>query len=60
MRTRAFFLSLVVLIASGCGGALGPAYTEEELAQRCLQTGGWWHADALMGGFCEYEAPGFV
>jgi len=22
--------------------------------------GGWWHRDDLMGGFCEFQAPGFL
>ena len=53
-------LLLAVLLA-GCGSvAFGPAYSEEELAQTCVRRGGWWHPDELRGGFCEFEAPGFI
>jgi hypothetical protein len=30
-----------------------PTYTQEELKAICERRGGWWHDDALMGGFCE-------
>jgi hypothetical protein len=46
-------------LASGCAGVIPPTYTQAELAQRCQQTGGWWHPDDLMGGNCEYETQGF-
>ena len=52
---------LVMLALAGCGSvALGPAYSEEELAQICLRRGGTWRPDELRGGFCEFEAPGFI
>ena len=44
----------------GSGPAYPPAYTEEELAQMCVRRGGWWRPDDLRGGFCEFEAPGFL
>jgi hypothetical protein len=53
-------LLLAVLLA-GCGPvAFGSAYSEEELARTCVQRGGWWRPDGLRGGFCEFEAPGFM
>jgi hypothetical protein len=54
-------LALVVALglASGCAGAIPSPHTQAELAQRCQQTGGWWHPDDLMGGHCEYESAGF-
>jgi hypothetical protein len=52
---------LLALALAGCGPvAFGPAYTEEELAQICARRGGWWRLDELRGGFCEFEAPGFM
>ncbi len=52
---------LLALALAGCGPvAFGPAYTEEELAQICVRRGGWWRLDELRGGFCEFEAPGFM
>ena len=35
-------------------------YTEEELEQRGVMREGWWHRDDLMGGFGEFQAPGFL
>jgi hypothetical protein len=53
-------LLLAVLLA-GCGPvAFGSAYSEEELARSCAHRGGWWRPDELRGGFCEFEAPGFI
>ncbi len=52
---------LVILALAGCGSmALGPAYTDEELAQICLRRGGSWHPDELRGGYCEFEGAGFM
>jgi hypothetical protein len=52
---------LLALVLAGCGSvAFGPAYTEDELAQMCVRRGGWWRPDDLRGGFCEFEAPGFL
>jgi len=52
---------LLALVLAGCGPiAFGPAYTDEELAQSCVRRGGWWRLDELRGGFCEFEAPGFM
>jgi hypothetical protein len=52
---------LLALTLCGCGlAAVGPAYTEEELAQVCARRGGWWRPDELRGGVCEFEAPGFI
>jgi hypothetical protein len=52
---------LLALLLAGCGlVAFGSAYSEEELARVCAQRGGWWRPDELRGGFCEFEAPGFI
>jgi hypothetical protein len=55
---------LLALALAGCGpvtrGPAEPAYTQEELAQICVRRGGWWRPDDLRGGFCEFEAPGFL
>jgi hypothetical protein len=56
---RTFALAVALGLASGCAGVIPPTYTQAELAQRCQQTGGWWHSDDLMGGNCEYESQGF-
>ena len=59
MRTLAGLL--LILAVAGCGPvALGPAYTQEELAQICLRRGGSWHPDELRGGHCEFEAASFL
>jgi hypothetical protein len=51
---------LLVLALAGCGPAIERPYTEEELELTCAMRGGWWHRDDLMGGFCEFQAPGFL
>jgi hypothetical protein len=51
---------LLVLVLAGCGERIERPYTEEELEQQCVMRGGWWHRDELMGGFCEFQAPGFL
>jgi hypothetical protein len=56
---RAFALAIVLGLASGCAGIVPLTYTQADLAQRCQNTGGWWHPDELMGGNCEYETQGF-
>ncbi len=50
------------MVACAGGPPVPPAYTQEELAERCIRTGGWWHGvapDSLFSGFCEYPAPIF-
>ena len=56
MRALACLLALGL---AGCGAAIERPYTEEELEVRCVMRGGWWHRGDLMGGFCEFQAPGF-
>jgi hypothetical protein len=51
---------LLVLTLVGCGGPIERPYTEQELEVKCVMRGGWWHRDDLMGGFCEFQAPGFL
>ena len=51
----------LALILAGCGPiAFGSAYSEDELGRMCIQREGWWRPDDLRGGFCEFEAPGFL
>jgi len=50
------------LAACATGPPVPPAYTQEELAERCVRAGGWWHGvepDSLFSGFCEYQSPRF-
>jgi len=51
---------LLALVLAGCVAPIGPTYTQEELEGKCVMRGGWWHRDDLMGGFCEFQAPGFL
>jgi len=53
-------LSIALALAAGCAGAGAPTHSDDELQQRCARAGGWWRADDLMGGFCEFESPGFI
>ena len=57
---RGLALAMTLALASGCAGAISSTYSPADLAQRCELTGGWWHPDELRGGFCEYQAPGFL
>jgi len=47
------------LALTACTGvAAPPAYTQEELAERCARTGGWWkdsRSYSLVSGHCEYR-----
>jgi hypothetical protein len=61
-RAAASGLAALALAACATGPPVPPAYTQEELAERCVRTGGWWHGvppDSLFSGFCEYQAPRF-
>ena len=51
---------LLLLALVGCGGPIERPYTEKELEAKCVMRGGWWHRDDLMGGFCEFQAAGFL
>jgi hypothetical protein len=56
---------LVAMALTSCttGPPIPPAYTQDELAERCVRTGGWWHGvppDSLFSGFCEYSSPGIL
>jgi hypothetical protein len=58
MRIRTA-LVIAALALAGCSSVpIEKPYSEEQLKQRCELTGGWWRPDQLIGGFCEYEAPG--
>jgi hypothetical protein len=63
------------LAACASGPPVPPAYTQEELAERCIRTGGWWHGvpeaaetgDELFEQLCllggrvpERDEPGHV
>ena len=55
-------LLMIALAACATGPPVPPAYTQEELAERCVRTDGWWHGvepDSLFSGFCEYQSPRF-
>ncbi len=51
---------LLVLALAGCGAAIERTYSEEELEATCVMRGGWWHRNDQVGGFCEFQAPGFL
>lgn len=57
--TTALGVLLGALTLAGCAGVpVGPAYTPEELAARCVRTGGWWRPSqsySLVSGHCEYK-----
>ena len=50
---------LGALLLVGCAGApIPPAYTQEELGEQCVRTGGWWRGErpgSLISGHCEYK-----
>ena len=50
-------LAIVAVVAPGCSRVpIQPPYTQQELAQECERHHARWHADALTGGFCEYDS----
>ena len=57
-RAAVALLSLLALAGCATGQApIPPAYTQEELAERCARTGGWWRPSgphSLFSGHCEY------
>src|SRR5262245_40350289 len=59
VRRQALDMALLAglaIVGAGCGSApIGPTYTEQELKTICERQRGWWHADDLMGGYCEYR-----
>jgi hypothetical protein len=49
--------ALAAALLSGCAATpLPPTYTEGELRVQCERAHGWWHPDALTGGFCEHDS----
>ena len=51
------FLGVLAAGAHGCSRVpIQPPYNQQELAQECERRHARWHADALMGGFCEYDS----
>ena len=59
---RGLLAATLALTACATGPPVALAYTQEELAERCIRTGGWWHGvppDSTFSGFCEYSAPRF-
>lgn len=60
LRRRAAFFAVAVTILASCRSApIPPTYTQDELEAICERTGGWWHPDGLIGGYCEYQSDGF-
>lgn len=57
-REAVALLSLLALAGCAAGQApIPPAYTQEELGERCARTGGWWRPSSphsLFSGHCEY------
>jgi hypothetical protein len=47
----------VAAILTGCGAALPPTYTQDELKAECDRHRGWWRPDDLRGGFCDFRGP---
>ena len=49
--------ALAAALLSGCAATpLSATYTEGELRVQCERAHGWWHPDALTGGFCEHDS----
>jgi hypothetical protein len=57
-RAAVALLSLLALAGCATGQApIPPAYTQDELGERCARTGGWWRPSSphsLFSGHCEY------
>jgi hypothetical protein len=57
-RAAALLVITAVIVQAGCSrAAIAPTYSQEELRVECERHRGVWHADDLMGGFCEYRGP---
>jgi hypothetical protein len=53
-RARVILLGIAIAALAGCAsGPIPPVYTQDEQRARCESHSGWWHADDLVGGFCE-------
>jgi len=46
-------LAALILLAGCSSTPIPPTYAQEELRAICIRDGGWWHPDALLGGYCE-------
>jgi hypothetical protein len=55
-RLAAAVLLAGALALEGCTAAVAPTYSQDDLRATCERRRGVWHADPLMGGFCEYRA----
>lgn len=59
MNAWATIVGLSLIALAGCSTVpIPPTYTQDELAQTCFRTRGWWHAerpDSPFGGYCEYR-----
>ena len=52
---------VAVAILAGCSSVpIPPTYTQDELKAICERHRGWWHPNGLVGGYCEYQSPGFL
>lgn len=47
-------LALAGLLA-GCGSAPRTTYALAAAEASCESRGGWWRADVLIGGYCDYS-----
>jgi len=58
MRRRAFVLSILLALAGCASGQapIPPVYTQDELRAQCEWHHGWWRADGLREGFCEFDS----
>jgi hypothetical protein len=60
-RSRATLVLVAVAILAGCSSVpIPPTYTQDELKAICELHRGWWHPNGLVGGYCEYQSPGFL
>jgi hypothetical protein len=54
---RVVLIAIAAIGGAGCAsGPIPPTYTQAELQAECARHGGWWHADDLIGGFCEHNS----
>jgi hypothetical protein len=58
MRRRAFALSILLALAGCASGQapIPPVYAQDELRAHCERHHGWWRADGLREGFCEFDS----
>jgi hypothetical protein len=58
MWSRAALVAVAMTIFIGCSSVpIPPTYTQEELGAECERHRGWWRADDLVGGYCDFRGP---